>query len=321
MSAVNNRSTKAEIFKAYEEIVKQLERERSANAKLQKELSEKVQVVQKAEKHVVQNDGNRIDALQKSLFQQLESFKIQWEEEQKAFQELQEAIRLEKDNLEELYGIKQQAESLEALAIAHRESKEKLEKEIAFEKESLKKEIEQTKQSWGREKEAYEYERQIKRRNETNEYEEKKANLEKELEEKRTNFEDSISKREAAVLDKETELQELRNKVAGFDSQLQNAIETTKKEITETLTTQFNFEKQLELKDLQADLKLKDQMIQSLQSKIEDQNLLIKQLSAKADGASDQVKDIALKAIEKSGGGVGRLSSYLERERIKEPQE
>lgn len=58
-------------------------------------------------------------------------------------------------------------------------------------------------------------------------------------------------------------------------------------------------------------------MIQNLQSKIEDQNQLIRQLTAKADGASDQVKDIALKAIEKSGGVAGRISSFLERDRTK----
>lgn len=321
MSSITNRSTKAEIYKAYELLVKQLETERASNAKLQKELSERSKVIQKAEVRVEKVGGDQIEALQNNLNQQLETFKKQWQEEQQAFQELQQAIRLEKEHLEEFYNIKKQAESLDALVLAHNEAKANLNKEIAAEKERFKQEVDQAKQSWNREKEAYEYEQSIKRRNETNEYEAKKIQQEKELEEKRLNFEESMTKREAVLVEKETELQELRQKVGDFEGQLKKAIDTTKEETTNSLTTKFQFEKQLELKDLNAELKLKDQMIQNLESKIEDQNLLIKQLTNKADSASDQVKDIALKAIEKSGGSVSRLSNYLERERIKESKD
>ena len=58
------------------------------------------------------------------------------------------------------------------------------------------------------------------------------------------------------------------------------------------------------LQQNQGELKLKDQIINSLQAKIKEMEATMKDLSSKASGAEANVKDIAIKAIESSGSKV-----------------
>ena len=151
-----------------------------------------------------------------------------------------------------------------------------------------------------REEEEYLYNLKLVRKKETDIYEEKKAKLDKDLAEKKATFNKEISEREAKVLNTETELKELRANTAGFPEELEKAIAVTDKSITEKLTVQFNFEKELTAKQTEGEINLKGQTITTLQSKIKDLDALIKELSGKATTAEANVKDIALKAIEGS---------------------
>ena len=51
-------------------------------------------------------------------------------------------------------------------------------------------------------------------------------------------------------------------------------------------------------KEIEGERKLKEQIINSLEAKIKEQETLIKQLTSKNDDAIKQVKDIAVKALE-----------------------
>jgi len=54
-------------------------------------------------------------------------------------------------------------------------------------------------------------------------------------------------------------------------------------------------------KELELDVKLKDQTIQTLKAKVKELEILIKQISVKADSSEKSVKDIAMKAIKSAG--------------------
>lgn len=322
MKTISSSKTKTEIIEAYKRLAQELAEEQANNSKLQKELAEKQQIIHRAKEQTSNLQGEQITRLQNNIVQQLDQFKDQWNAQQQAFDEIQEAIEIEKANLEEIYQIKLQAETLDALIQTNKESKLKLDQEIQRKKQQLEDEIAGARLNWEREKEAYEYEQSVLKRNEENAYQERKAKLEKELQDKKIAFESSIGQREAAVKSQEDEFKSLKEQVDGFEHQLSTALEEAKRSTEERIRKQLDFEKQLELKDLQSELKLKEQMIKNLESKIEDQNNLILQLTRKADGASDQVKDIAVKAIEKSGyAASGRFSSFLDREFVKEQQE
>lgn len=63
---------------------------------------------------------------------------------------------------------------------------------------------------------------------------------------------------------------------------------------------EFEYQQKLQVKDLEAELRLREQMISSLEIKVKEQVEQVLTMSAKTDTASQQVKDIALQRIDKS---------------------
>ncbi len=131
-------------------------------------------------------------------------------------------------------------------------------------------------------------------------YEEKKLKLEKDLAEKKQLFEKEIAGREANIKETEIELKELRNRNIAFPGELEKAIASSVKAATEKLQTEFRFEKELTAKQTEGELRLKDQIVETLKNKIKDMEATIKELSQKTVTADANVKDIAIKAIESS---------------------
>ena len=102
------------------------------------------------------------------------------------------------------------------------------------------------------------------------------------------------------IISQEKEFMELKSKVDSFSTELDKAVKLTEKSVTEKLLTQYNFEKQLFSKDVESDKKLKEQIITSLELKIKEQEKLIVEFTKKADISGNQVKEIAVKALEGS---------------------
>lgn len=301
MAKISNSNTKVEILQAYEDLLKQIQQERQQNSALQRELEKKQSTVERVAERSKEGATQSLKQIREMLGKQLDAIEAGIAQEQANFEELKQAIVIEKEELQELYKIKKEAESLDALIIASKKAKEQLDTENEEERSKLKEEIEALKLQWKREQEEYDYNLKIKRRKEQDEYNEKKIKQEKELAEAKAAFEKSISEREKAVAENEAELNQLRKTVEQFDSKMEKAVADAEKAITARLTKEFEYKQQLEVKDLQAELKLRDQMIESLNAKVKEQQELINTLSAKSDNASQQVKDIAMKAIENSG--------------------
>jgi translation initiation factor 2B subunit (eIF-2B alpha/beta/delta family) len=119
--------------------------------------------------------------------------------------------------------------------------------------------------------------------------------------ERKGTFEKEMKEREQAVTARENELEELRQKAAQHPAELEKAIKLTEKSVTEKLTLQFETENKLMFKELETDIKLKDQSIQTLEAKVRELENTIKQLSQKTESSEKTVKDIAIKAIESAG--------------------
>ena len=93
-------------------------------------------------------------------------------------------------------------------------------------------------------------------------------------------------------------LANLRSRTEAFPVELEKAAKETEARIAAKLKTEHQFEKQMLSKDSEAACRLKDQMIASLEAKIQNQEDLIRQLSRKADEAGLSVQNIALKALD-----------------------
>jgi hypothetical protein len=342
---ISARNTKNEILAAYEETLKKMQSQKTTEPKQVQEEKRQQETIKKASENTTEGIVNGITTLKLNVAKDLDKLSELLTAEFKKLEDIQAAIRLEKLNLEELYQVTANADSLAAMIQSQKDKKTLFETEMADKRNALEdkmkadklsfdekikndkdtfetslkdqKELWKTEQlKWNeqqkelkdktdkerkREEEEYAYNLKLTHKKETDLYEEKKNSLEKELKEKKAAFDKEIASREAEVVATENELKELRAKSAAFPSELEKTVAAAVKSITEKLQTEFRFEKELTAKQTEGDIKLKDQTIETLKSKIKDMEAITSELSKKAVTAESSVKDIAMKAIESSG--------------------
>ncbi|MDR3226671.1 MAG: hypothetical protein LBT56_03260, partial [Prevotellaceae bacterium] len=204
---VTEKNTKAEILKAYDALLNEVQ---NAKADIPKQMQEEKHKKETLEKITgITNDGivKNVVALKSNLNNALDEVLQSLTNEFKKLEEIRAAIVIEKQSLEDLYSLSANTDSLAAMLLVHKEKKENFEKEIKelqeqWEQEKNKQKTaekeyreELTKQRV-REEEEYQYNLKIKRQKEQNEYDSKKSQLEKELTDKNAAFEKEISNRE-----------------------------------------------------------------------------------------------------------------------------
>ncbi len=142
---VSATNTKAQILKAYEELLKEVESRKADNPKvIHQEKEEKKKVASataKTEEGIVKSIadlklkiGETLDTIAKNLLSEKEQLR-----------EIQEAIAIEKKNLEDLYGISANADTLAALLLAQEEKKKSFEEEMASRKKEFEEKMAQEK--------------------------------------------------------------------------------------------------------------------------------------------------------------------------------
>jgi len=308
---VSSRNTKGEILEAYKELL--------ANVKQKKEEPRVVQQRQKEEEKVKTAERlsadeiiQRIADLKTHVSGTLDKLEEKMTGAYKEFANLREAIDIEKKNLEDLYQVSYNAHSLVTLMLAQEKQKEEFEQEMEQqraawkdEEERMNKEMKEVKENLSRERkreqDEYDYNIKIKRKKDQDEYEEKRSRLDKELADKRIQFEREITEREALLKEAEAELAGLRKLREEFPEKLEKEKTEATKAIEGKLNQEYNFEKQLRENQSIAEIKLKDQMIDSLNLKIKDQEALIKEHTSKVKLSEDSVQKIAIKALDSAG--------------------
>jgi hypothetical protein len=324
-SQVSEKNTKAEILKAYESLLKNVKQEKSDVPKAifeetaQKETLEKV--VGTTNESIVKN----IAELKSAMNVSLDDVLVKMSGEFKKLEEIRAAIEIEKKTLKDLYSLSAETDSLAAMLLANREKKEDFENEIKtqreqWEQEKLRKQKEEKEyaaelaKQRKREEDEYLYNLKIKRQKEQDEYSNKVQQLEKEIAEKKNLFEKEIATREQTLINSETELAELRKANAEFPVKLEKELKSKEDEITAKLQTQYGFESKLLKSQNDAEIRLKEQAIKSLEEKIKELQTQLKEYSDKASRAEAGVKEIAVKAIE----GASKTKVFVKTEREEE---
>ncbi len=331
---VNEKKTKSEILKAYEELLQTVAQQKKEEPRKIQEETKKAEIVKRVESLSDEAIVKGFAALKIELASTLEKLEDKLLEEFGKYEELKEATAFENANLQSLYQITANADSLAALLMAQKVKREEFEAEIALKRENFENETEREKlqfeteikekrEQWKKEKslaeqqtkeeaeglkkkrereeEEYLYNLKLLRKKDTDQYQEQKLKLEKELSDKKALFDIEIAQHQAKVQDTENELKQLREKAEIFPAEMDKAVKQAEKLLADKLQAQFKFEKELSAKQNEGEQKLFEQTIQTLQNKIKDLEAIIKELTAKANTAEVSVKDIALKAIESSG--------------------
>ena len=317
---VTEKNTKAEILKAYEILLKDVQTAKADVPKLVQEEKQRKETLDKVAKISNETIVKSITVLKSDLSNSLDEILKNLSEEFRKLEEIRAAIAVEKKSLEDLYSLSANTDSLAAMLLTQKEKKEIFEKEIKEKSEAFTIEITAKKEQWEiekakqkaeekeytdeltkrrkREEEEYAYNLKISRQKEQDAYDSKKLQLEKELVDKKAKFEQEVSSRELNLKNTETELAQLRINSTEFPAKLDKALKDKETEVTKQLQTKYGFDIQLMDKQSVADIRLKDQTIISLQEKIKEQQEQLKEYAEKANRAEANVKDIAVKAIE-----------------------
>ena len=330
---VTTKSTKNQILDAYNALLKQQQEKKTEEPKKVQVQQQKLELTEKAKSLSHEGIVKNITDLKVSVASSLDKLGENFVSEFKKFEELQQAINIEKQNLEDLYQLSANTDSLAVMLLAQKEKRDQFEQEMELRKKELNDQIVATKEkhelemvekraAWkkeqadyqyaemdqtekikkerDREEEEFQYNLKITRKKGADQFEEKKQKQEKELAEKKAAFQKEFADRKAAIEEAETELNELRKKAAEFPSELEKAVTGAIQSTTEKLESNYNFEIKLREKEVEGEIKLKDQTIATLNAKIKEMDTAMKEMSQKTIKAESSVKDIAIKAIESS---------------------
>jgi hypothetical protein len=317
---LSSKSTKNELFDAYNELLEKVKNQSSQDRKSIKETEEKTETVRVASLNSDEKIVKNIAELKLNIGSSLDKMEELLMTEYKKLTKLQDSIKIEKQNLSDLYEITSNVHSLEALIQAQKEKKNQFEEEMETKKnefdimmkmkkqlweneqkekdQTLKEQESQYKKQKQREEDENNYTLQLTRKKEQDTYDAKKDLKEKELAEKIMTVEKNLTEREFIIAAKEKEYAEMKSKVDNFPKELEKSLKDAEKTVTEKMERTYKFEAELKAMEIEGAQKLKEQIITTLQSKIKEQETLVAQLTTKADSAGAQVKDIAVKAIE-----------------------
>ena len=286
---INEKTKKSEIIDAYNDLLIKVQQEKKGSLKEEKEKQIEFDVVKKVATNTTESIIKTLSATKLELNKLIDNIEAQTTQEYKKFTDVQKALEFETKNLNEVYQIKVNAESLEALIRAQKEFKANFETDMNKQKQDLKEELEKIKQEREREEDEYEYLMKTQRRKDQDTYNLKKEKQEKELLE-----------RELVLSTKEAEYETLKKQVESFPKELEKKLKEVEANTKAEVERNYKFDKELSLKEIESERKLYEQTLKSLQDKIKEQEAIIKQLSQKTDQATQQVQTIAIKAIESS---------------------
>ncbi len=226
---------------------------------------------------------------------------------------VREAVALERAELERLHKIDIAATALDQLVQDYDSKRQALEAEMSAQhaawdaevkaRERAEKEYDENlRKQRQRETEEYEYKKIIERKKLQDKTDEDTRALEKKNREKQEALEKSWQARDAALKEREDELLRLGQEVGGFPSRLQAETERARSEAIQQTEQRFEQQVLLMTKEREADRRLAELQIKTLEETVARQTAHIAALQKQLDDAKQQVQDIAVKAIEGASG-------------------
>ncbi len=160
------------------------------------------------------------------------------------------------------------------------------------------------KREWEREREEHEYTVRTRQTREEAEHEAAQAAQETALAEVEARHEKAMTEREAAVAARERETNELRDRVAAFQAELDRAVLKAREEAVASSTERARHEAELRAREVDGETRLLKLRIQTLENTVKEQAIRIGELQAEQKESTERVRDIAVKAIEGASGAT-----------------
>lgn len=233
--------------------------------------------------------------------------------------ELDQAIQIEAQNLEEVRQIRVVAEALDLLTQEHQDKLRVLERETTAQREALQKEITEQRLHWQKDQTAFEttvneqnellqkerqrqeadyhYNLERNRTIATNEYEEKKRTQEQEIQESNQIKDQEWSEREAILAENLLLVEEYQQLVQKFPTELEESVTHARAEAELTTTQAAEVKAELIEKEWEATKQGYEFQIQSLEAHIQQQAEQIATLQTQIQDALKQSQALTMKAF------------------------
>ncbi len=276
MPEISPKSTKADLIKAYGDVLKRYEESVKGKKVEQAKKQADEQTVQKAGAYTVENITRSLQDLKLELGKTVDEIAERLTKEASIMEEIKEAATIQEKKLKELYDIESAAASLEDLIRAHVAKKEDFEEEY----ERMKRE----------------------RKREEDEYAYMLAQQRKREEDARKMREEEMRKREDELKQKEQEFVRLQKEVESFPSRLEKAVADAERKREVEVRREMEVAQQLAMKETEGEKKVSMNRIQYSEEVIAGQRAEIESLKQKLDQAHRQVQAIAEKSLESASG-------------------
>lgn len=339
-------STKQEMLEAYNLVVKQLREKEEAELKPEKRVEERkaAEALKTAEAVVDESIAGHIGNLKTEIGRMLSQVSDKLESEAARLAKVHQAAEIREKELQELYGIEREAQTLAALLESQTRKRDEFESKMAAERETLEKEIADTRAGWDqekkkweaearewqaaekkqrdRDKEEYDYAFKREQRLAKEAFQDEKAKLTKAIETQKADMESALSVREKAVADREATVADLEQKVAGFPNELEAAVKKAVQDVSSRLTAEAKGREELLKKEFDGERKVLSTKIEALEKTVKEQYEQIGRLSQQLEKSYQKVEDIAVKAVQSASAfSSGSFQQMVSDQARKQAQE
>ncbi|MDW8251929.1 MAG: hypothetical protein RMJ98_21750 [Myxococcales bacterium] len=278
------------------------------------------QIVDAASKYTVESIVKGVADLQLTFGTKIDELLARLLEENTKLDELRQAIEIETRHLRYVKDVKIAADALHIQTLENKEELRRREEDQNAKRQTLNQEIENTKVKWEKErklleqsrKEAEEqekknrakaeadflYELERKHKVENDAFMEKKRKIERDISETTQAKEKAWTEREKALAEKKGEHEANLARIATMPQELEDAVKKAREEAIKDAHSDARVKARLLEKENEANRKVYDMQIKSLEEQAAKLQAQIESLTAQLQAAHKEVQELALRAVE-----------------------
>ncbi|AFY46746.1 hypothetical protein Nos7524_0844 [Nostoc sp. PCC 7524] len=324
MTTVAIRDSKQQLMQAFQQIITEQKKLESKLATKQEEAdkAKNQEIVAVASTYTVDSIVKGLADLQLEFGSTINTLSEKLTQENAKLDELNRAIEIESQNLQELQKIRIVADALDILNQEHQEKLKILEQDTASKREILEKEISTRRKEWQKEQteyeeslqayndflvkerqqeqEEYQYKLASDRKLKADTYESKKRSQERVILETTQQKDKDWAEREKVITEHQALFNEYQQKVAAFPNELEEAVKKAREEAIKETNQKTKVEADLFDKEWEASKQSYELKIKSLEETIQKQTEQIESISTQLQATLKQAQDLAMRAFDSS---------------------
>jgi hypothetical protein len=327
MTIIAAKDAKQQVMRDFQEILTQRKKVESRIATKQEEAekAKNKQILEAASNYTVDSIVKSLADLQLEFGSIVNSLSEKLGQENSKLDELNRAIEVETEYLQELQQIRVVADAVDILTQEHQEKLRLLEQDTASKREGLEKETTQTRKDWQREQaeyeealktsselqlkqrqqevEDYQYKLENSRKINLNAYEAIKRDSERAIQENTQEKDKNWAEREKILKEHQAIFTENQKKVAAFPAELEEAVKKAREEAIKETSQKTKVEADLVEKEWEGSKQNYELKIRSLEETIQKQAEQITSISTQLQATLKQAQDLAMRAFDGSSKG------------------